>query len=55
MKWKIASPLAWARETGLDMWDRGYILGFLNGANVPEWQAQYVRNVLNARMRGISA
>lgn len=55
MRWEIVAPLAWVREFPITDWGRGYILGFLNGRMVPEWQAMYVRNVLNARRRGISA
>jgi hypothetical protein len=54
---RFAMLLEWARkiEQG-DKWNLAYVLGFLNGAGIPdEWNAHYVKSIAYARYSGISA
>ena len=56
-KHNFAQALKWARECNSSTpWSDGYVRGYLNGLGVGlTWERTYIENILNARMRGVSA
>lgn len=55
LSWLRRSGWCVESEGGIFGWQAGYILGFLNGAKADNVTQQYVKNVMNARARGVSA